>query len=89
MRPEEYFQRDEDGLHLIGHRLWIEDILTPYLAGMTAQQIAADYFTLSLSEVEAAIAYYHANPDEMRVYLEQQRAAGEAREPKALSSRSF
>lgn len=83
MRPEEYFKRDEDGLRLIGHRLWIEDILIPYLGGVSAQQIADDSFTLTLDEVEAAIAYYHANPDEMGVYLEQQRAAAESREHEA------
>ena len=83
MKSEEYFERDADGLHLKGHRIWIEDILALYLNGMTAQQIADDYLTLKLDEVEAAIAYYHAHPDEMRVYLEQQRAATEAAEREA------
>ena len=81
--PESYFERDTDGIRLKGHRMWLEDILALYKNGMTAQQIAADYTTLSLDEAKAAIAYYHAHTDEVDRYMEQQYREAEEREREA------
>ena len=81
--PEDYFERDEDGIRLKGHRIWLEHLLTLYLAGMTPEQIVAEYPTVTLDEAQAAIAYYSAHQAEVEAYLEQQRAEGEAREQQA------
>ncbi len=80
--PDDYFERDEDGIRLKGHRMWLEDILDLYLAGLTPDQmIDEEHFpTLTLDEVEAAVAYYHTHRVEVEAYLEQQRAEAEARE---------
>jgi len=78
--PEDYFERDEDGIRLKGHRIWLEHLLTLYLAGMTPEQIITEYPTVTLAEAQAAIAYYHTHQAEVEAYLEQQRAEAEARE---------
>lgn len=80
--PEDYFERDEDGIRLKGHRMWLENILDRYKAGLTPEQIIdGDHFpTLTLDEVEAAIAYYHAHMAEVDAYMEQQRREAEERE---------
>lgn len=40
MRPAEgYFERDEDGIRLKGHRIWLENILDLYKAGLSPEQI--------------------------------------------------
>jgi uncharacterized protein (DUF433 family) len=80
--PEDYFERDEDGIRLKGHRMWLEDILELYASGLAPERIVDEehYPTLALDEVEAAIAYYVAHQAEVEAYLEQQRAEAEARE---------
>jgi uncharacterized protein (DUF433 family) len=67
-RPEDYFERDEDGIRLKGHRMWLENILDLYQAGMTTELVAHEYPTLKLDEVEAAVAYYHAHMAEVDEY---------------------
>ena len=82
-QPEEYFERDEDGIRLKGHRIWLEDLLGMYLAGMTPEQIATEYYTVSLEEARAAVAYYEAHRAEVDAYLEQQQREAEEREREA------
>jgi uncharacterized protein (DUF433 family) len=85
--PEDYFERDDDGIRLKGHRMWLEDILELHAMGLSPRQIIGEqhFPTLSLEEVEAAIAYYSVHKDEVDVYLEQQRAEAKAREELAES----
>lgn len=80
--PEDYFERDEDGIRLKGHRMWLEDILELHAMGLSPTQIIDDqhFPTLTRDEVEAAIAYYAAHSIEVDAYLVQQRADAEARE---------
>lgn len=61
-QPDDYFERDEDedGIRLKGHHIWLEDVLGMYLSGMTPEQIAADYYTMSLEEAQAAVAYTYS-----------------------------
>ena len=40
-----------------------------YKLGMAAEEIAADYPHLTLSQVYAALAYYHANRDDMEAHM--------------------
>jgi uncharacterized protein (DUF433 family) len=48
-----------------------------YKLGMTAEEIAANYGHLSLALVHAALAYYHANREEIESYLEAEEAAAQ------------
>jgi uncharacterized protein (DUF433 family) len=80
---EDYFERDEDGIRLKGHRIWLENVLDLYQEGMTADEIAHEYTTLTLEEAEAAVAYYHAHTAEVDAYLAQQRREAEEREREA------
>ncbi len=82
-RPEEYFERDEDGIRRKGHRIWLEDLLGMYLDGLTAEQVAAEFYTVSPEEVQAAIAYYETHRAQVEAYLERQRREGEERERQA------
>ena len=36
-----------------------------YKSGLSPEEIASQYRHLSLAQVHAALAYYHANPDEI------------------------
>ena len=45
--------------------IWLEDVLGMYLDGMTPEQIAAEYYTVSLEEAQAAVAYYKAHRAEV------------------------
>ena len=78
MAPEDYFERDQDGIRLKGHRIWREHLLALYLASMSPEQIIAEYPTVKLAEAQAGIAYYQAHQPEVEAYLEQQHAEGEA-----------
>jgi uncharacterized protein (DUF433 family) len=81
--PEEYFERDEDGIRLKGHRMWLENILDLYKEGMNAQQITETFSTLSLDEAQAAIDYYHRHTAEVDAYMEQQTREALEREREA------
>jgi uncharacterized protein (DUF433 family) len=70
MRLEDYFEFVEPNhIRVKGHRIGIESILNKYRTGQTAEQIAAQYDTLRLLDVYAAITYYLQNRDEIDAYL--------------------
>lgn len=48
-----------------------------YKMGLTAEEIAAQYGHLSLAQVHAALAYYHANPEEIEADLADEEAFAE------------
>ena len=48
-----------------------------YKAGLTPEEIATQYGHLSLAQVHAALAYYHANPEEIEADLAQEEAFAE------------
>ena len=43
-----------------------------YKMGLTPEEIATQYGHLSLAQVHAALAYYHANPEEIEAELAQE-----------------
>ena len=45
-----------------------------YKMGLTPEEIATQYGHLSLAQVHAALAYYHANPGEIETDLTQEEA---------------
>ncbi|MGH2518085.1 MAG: DUF433 domain-containing protein [Ktedonobacterales bacterium] len=70
MRPEDFLDFSEPGaIRIKGHRIGLEHIVEAYQEGETPAQIVAYYSTLSLDEVNAAIAYYHAHSNNVDAYL--------------------
>ena len=58
-----------------GHRITVEDVVFWHeRQGMTPGEVVADYPTLTLSDVHAALAYYHEN----RAWVEASIREGEA-----------
>jgi uncharacterized protein (DUF433 family) len=60
-----------------------------YKMGLTPEEIATQYGHLSLAQVHAALAYYHANPEEIETDLAEERAFAEKvdREPESQPPR--
>jgi len=48
---------------IAGHRITVRLIVGMYRRGESPEEIAANYESLSLAEIYAALAYYHANRD--------------------------
>ena len=62
-------------IRIEGTRITVHRIATLYRQGQSAEDIAQTYSHLSLGQVYAALAYYHANRDEIEAEL----AASDAR----------
>ncbi len=60
-----------------------------YKMGLSPEEIATQYGHLSLAQVHAALAYYHANPDEIEADLAEEEAFAEkvGRDSESRSSR--
>ena len=67
------------GARIEGHRIRVRDIVAARdVGGLTPEEIAASvYPELTLAQVYAALAYYHANRDEIEaaIALDAQKAA--------------
>ena len=50
---------------IVGHRVTVENIAIDYHTGMTPEEIAPERSQLTLAQIYAALAYYHANKEEM------------------------
>ena len=55
--------------HIAGTGVLVRTIARYYRLGMSPEQIASEYPHLLLSQVYAALAYYHANRDEMEAHM--------------------
>ena len=64
-------------LRIAGTRVTVNQIAVWYLQGYTAEEIADQYPHISLAQVYAALAYYHANTHEVENALAQERAQAE------------
>lgn len=71
MQLEDYFEiLAPNDIRLKGHRIGIETILFDYLElGLSAEEIALRYPTLSLEQVHATLAYYWRNQVKIDAYL--------------------
>jgi len=56
-------------IRIDGTRITVSRIATLYKQGLTAEEIATTYEHLSLGQVYAALAYYHANLAEIEAEL--------------------
>jgi uncharacterized protein (DUF433 family) len=62
MQLESYFNFANDTqIRIKGTRVGIESVLRDYWAGLSPEEIALRYATLSLEQVHATITYYLAN----------------------------
>ena len=61
-------------IRIEGTRLTVHQIATCYQQGLTPEEIRDQYPHVSLAQVYAALAYYHANRDEIERDLESERA---------------
>ena len=60
---------------IAGTGLTIRVIAGWYKAGMTPEEIALEYPHINLAQVHAALAYYHANQDEVEADIARDEAA--------------
>jgi uncharacterized protein (DUF433 family) len=68
---------------IVGTRVSVQRIAAWYKMGLNAEEIANRIGHLTLAQVYAALAYYHANKDEIEAYL-----AAEAAEYNRLARES-
>jgi uncharacterized protein (DUF433 family) len=67
---EDYFEfLSPDDIRLKGHRIGIDNVLEYYLEGYTPLKIRDEFPSLSLEQIQAAIAYYQSNKTEVDAYL--------------------
>ena len=59
-----------------------------YKMGLTPEEIATQYGHLSLAQVHAALAYYHANASEIEADLEQEEAFADSVGPESQAGSS-
>ena len=55
--------------HIAGTGVTVRTIVRWYKLGMSPEEIAVEYSHLELAQVYAALAYYHANREEMEAQL--------------------
>jgi uncharacterized protein (DUF433 family) len=60
---------------IAGTGLTVRRIVGWYKLGMTPEEIALEYPHLTLAQVHAALAYYHANRDEIEADIAQEERA--------------
>lgn len=60
---------------IAGTGLTVRRIVGWYKIGMSPEEIALEYSHLKLAQVHAALAYYHANRDEIEVEIAQDEAS--------------
>ena len=79
MQLEDYFDfLGPDDIRIKGTRIGIETVLDDYLGGISPEEIAARYRTLTLEQVYATVTYYLHNQEEVIDYLQRWRAYTEA-----------
>ena len=70
MQLEDNFEQDGPlEIRLKGHRIGIDRILFDYKDGLTPEEIALRYPTVSLEEIYATITYYWRNRDALDEFL--------------------
>jgi uncharacterized protein (DUF433 family) len=82
MKLEDYFEFEKfdtkfgvaERIRIKGHRISIEKVIELFNAGVSAELIQqVHYPTLTLDEVEATIAYYRQNKNEVEAYFDRSR----------------
>ena len=80
MQLESYFDfLSPDDIRVRGHRIGIDDVLSYYLEGYSADEIVAQFPTLSIEQVYVTITYYLQHRAEIDAYLAKLAARREQR----------
>jgi uncharacterized protein (DUF433 family) len=57
---------------IVGHRIKVQDIVIWHeKMGMSPDEIVSNYSTINLSDVYAALAYYHDHLEEIRQHIDE------------------
>lgn len=71
MELENYFEfLSEEDIRIKGTRIGIETVLDDYMDGISPEEIAIRYRSLTLEQVYATITYYLHNREKVEAYLE-------------------
>lgn len=63
------------GTHIAGHRIKVQDIVIWHeRMGMSPDEIVSQYPSITLSDVYAALAYYHDHLEEIRQQIQEDEA---------------
>ncbi|HXG64686.1 MAG TPA: DUF433 domain-containing protein [Blastocatellia bacterium] len=73
-------------LRIDGTRITVNQIVVWYKQGYSSEEIADQYPHLTLAQVYTALAYYHANREEIETDLEVEKAEAERLEQKYLQT---
>ena len=74
----ECIDRRETGLYIIGSRVPIDRIVSDYRNGEDPETIQSHYPTLSLEQINGAIAYYQDHKAEVEATMEERRRVEDA-----------
>jgi uncharacterized protein (DUF433 family) len=89
MHLEDYFDfLGTDDIRIKGHRIGIDDVLSYYLEGFSAEEIGARFPSLKLEEIHATITYYLHNRAEVDALLTRLAAWREQRYQTAVANPS-
>jgi uncharacterized protein (DUF433 family) len=71
MQLEDYFEFvAPEEIKIKGHRIWMQDVLYEYIhRGMTVEELADRFDTLTLEQIHAVILYYLHNKETMDKYM--------------------
>jgi uncharacterized protein (DUF433 family) len=72
---------------IAGTGVTVQRIVVLYKMGLNPEEIADEFGHLSLAQVYAALAYYHANREQIEAAIAADQAEGETLEQKQLESR--
>ena len=82
-------QRFEAGTpHIAGTGVTVRTIVRWYQLGLSPEEIAADYPHLKLAQVYSALAYYHANREEMDAHMDAEEAESNRLEKEHLQGQT-
>jgi uncharacterized protein (DUF433 family) len=71
----DFLVRQPDGqILLAGHRVALQDVITPYVGGHSPEMLAAELPTLPLALIHKVIAFYLENERALQPYLEEELA---------------
>ena len=70
MKLPDFLKRENDGwVHVVGHRIGIENLVYLYSQGYSPEMLAGEYPTLSLAEIHKTLAFYLENRQSVDEYI--------------------
>ncbi|MFE1748317.1 DUF433 domain-containing protein [Coleofasciculus sp. H7-2] len=72
---------------IAGRRVSVQAIAVLYKQGMSPEEIAEEFEFVTLAQIYAALAYYHANKDEIEAYLAEEKAEYERLEAEYIAGK--